>query len=302
MLRIPFRIPRIWTVVGLPILAISFIFRMVWRKAPSAECSDLQMEVDSLTKEVDSLRKQIDILRQDNDMLRNKNNELYKQGAQMMEESGSLENTNDEFSNTRLAERFDGALKKRWIDLCEALGDAFTEIQYLTNLSHVMQSVFKECSLTVEETEKPMLQIAKYANGDHDKVRHALRVVRRPIGQKQSTRECVVRDIVSKVKPDDLFTSHNVPGATVRNIQLFLNDLAEVCWLMCIANPPLKLNFDVKGTDYNCVSHRFMEFATIGNNTYSDGEPGAVYLVAWPSVEREDNSGFLKKGEVIVCR
>ncbi|KAH3893760.1 hypothetical protein DPMN_017910 [Dreissena polymorpha] len=57
----------------------------------------------------------------------------------MMEESGSLENTNDEFSNTRLAERFDGALKKRWIDLCEALGDAFTEIQYLTNLSHVMQ-------------------------------------------------------------------------------------------------------------------------------------------------------------------
>ncbi|KAH3893766.1 uncharacterized protein LOC127860720 isoform X1 [Dreissena polymorpha] len=227
----------------------------------------------------------------------------------MMEESGSLENTNDELSNTRLAERFDGSLKQRWIDICESLGDAFTEIQYLNNLSYVMQLVFNECSLTVEGTEKPMLQLAKYANEDKNKVRHSLRVVRKPIGQKQTTRDCVVKDIVARVKTDDcvndLLTNHNLPGATVANIQIFLNDLVDICWLMCIANPPLKLNFEVKGVEYKLVSQRFMEFATTWNNTYSDGNPGAVYLVAWPAVEREDskgNGGFLKKGEAIVCR
>ncbi|XP_052254556.1 uncharacterized protein LOC127860472 isoform X2 [Dreissena polymorpha] len=264
-----------------------------------------KMREDDSTKEIDTLRMKIDDLEEENENLRNKIDDFYKRSAHMMEKSGSQENTNDELSNTRLADRFDVALKEQWLQLCETLANTFNEIQYLTHLSEVMQSVFKHCTQKVEETEKHLLQIAKYANADHKKVRLNLRVLRKPLGQKQSTRHCVVQDIVAKAKEDDrvndLLTEHTLPDVTIKTIATFMNDLADICWLMCIANPPLKLNFDLKGVDFKSVSDRFVEFASTGDVKYSDGKPGAVYLVAWPSVEHEDNSGFLKKGEVIVC-
>ncbi|XP_052254989.1 uncharacterized protein LOC127860720 isoform X4 [Dreissena polymorpha] len=67
MRRIMFKIPGVWT-VGVPFIAISYIFLRVWKRAPCTKCSDLQMEVDVLSKKIDSLMK----FRQENDMLKNK--------------------------------------------------------------------------------------------------------------------------------------------------------------------------------------------------------------------------------------
>ncbi|KAH3831054.1 uncharacterized protein LOC127877695 [Dreissena polymorpha] len=295
-----------WFVGSWAFLIIRNEFGRLFGRDPYTQSKELQMRVDDSTKEVDNLRMKIDDLEEENENLRNKLDDFYKRSAQMMEESGSLENANDELSNTRLAERFDVALKEQWLQLCEALGETLSEIQYLTHLSEVMQSVFKHCMQNVEETERHLLQIAKYANEDQEEVRHNLRVLRKPLGQKQSTRDCVVKVIVDRVKQDDrvkdILTEHTFPDVMIKTIVAFINDLADVCWLLCIANPPLKLNFDIKGVDFKSVSNRFVEFASAGDITYSDCKPGAVYLVVWPSVEHEGSSGFLKKGEVIVCK
>ncbi|KAH3893747.1 hypothetical protein DPMN_017897 [Dreissena polymorpha] len=47
------------------------------------------------------------------------------------------------------------------------------------------------------------------------------------------------------------------------------------------------------------VKQRFTEIST-DDVIESDGEPGTILLVVWPSVEKRDKRGFLKKGEVIV--
>ncbi|XP_052254817.1 uncharacterized protein LOC127860625 isoform X2 [Dreissena polymorpha] len=277
----------------------SDVFGPLFGRDPDTRCRQLQMQVDDLKKTVDDLS-------QENEQLRNKIEDFNKRSAQIMEESGTLENTNDEFSNTRLAERFDVALKAQWLKLCESLRDTFDEIQYLTHLTDVMQTVFKHSTQEVEKTEKYLLQIVKYANGDQKKVRHTLRVARKPLGQKQSTRDCIVPNIVAKVTEDyrinTLLTEYNLPDAVVKQIVKFINDLVDICWLMCIANPPLKLNFEAKGVSFKSVGSRFVEFAATGDDKYSDGKAGAVYLVAWPSVELENSSGCLKKGEAIVCK
>ncbi|XP_052269572.1 paramyosin-like isoform X2 [Dreissena polymorpha] len=287
---------------------------------PSKRCAELERDVDEekerfikdkesfigqVLQAMDSKDEELAQMKKKLEEQERKLDAFYKGSAQIMRESGSQENTNDEFSNTRLAERFDVSLKRKWLDICDALQLIINEIQKLTTLSVIMERVSKHTAHTVNDTEKNLVLLAHYANEDQNEVRHAIQILRQRLGQKKSTREYVVKDIVAKVKEDETVTSiltrNNVPDATVATIERFMYDLADICWLMCIGNPPLKLNFDVKGVDFSKIDNRFVEYAII-ENEFSDGKPGAVYLVAWPSLELEDNTGFLKKGEAIVCR
>ncbi|XP_052281672.1 uncharacterized protein LOC127879096 isoform X5 [Dreissena polymorpha] len=84
-------------------------------------------------------------------------------------------------------------------------------------------------------------------------------------------------------------------------IKTFLAELADVSWLMVTSNPPLILNFDVKGKEYTArIKERFVECGTSEAISHCKCEPGHVLLVAWPSVELENNKGYLTKGEVVV--
>ena len=78
-----------------------------------------------------------------------------------------------------------------------------------------------------------------------------------------------------------------------------LNELAKYCWLMCIANPPLLVKFDVVGKPFDDIKERFEKYSTTDELQQSDFNAGCVHLVVWPSLETE-GGGVYHKREVIV--
>ncbi|KAH3893756.1 uncharacterized protein LOC127860535 isoform X2 [Dreissena polymorpha] len=165
-------------------------------------CDELKREVIEKDEEKERFIDQVIQAMEDKDeelkqMKKKLEEQEQKCSTQKMRESGSQENTNDEFSNTHLAERFVSSLKRQWLDICDALQLIINEIQKLTALSGIMEAVSKHTAHTVNDTEKNLVLLAQYANEDQNAVRHTIRVLRQRLGQKKSTRDNVVKDIVA---------------------------------------------------------------------------------------------------------
>ncbi|KAH3855362.1 hypothetical protein DPMN_097929 [Dreissena polymorpha] len=127
--------------------------------------------------------------------------------------------------------------------------------------------------------------------------------IRRRCGQTESKMEAVVKEMADSVWSTEdvlIITEANPTDETIQSLRNFIHDVIKICWLMAISQPPLMLNFEVEGTMYTPhVKERFTEYLT-EDAVESIYKPGTILLVVWPSVEKRNKRGFLKKGEVIV--
>ncbi|XP_052254469.1 uncharacterized protein LOC127860423 isoform X2 [Dreissena polymorpha] len=238
-------------------------------------------------------------LQYENNELQSKLNAFYVTGSQSMAKSGTSENTNDKYSNTRLADRFEGNVKNVWLDLCDRLHDTFPELDRLKALSNIIKTVSTKC---MEKADADIQIITSSYTVDKKEMNNFLDL-RRRCGQTESKIKDVVEeiaDLVWKYENVETIVKTNSANQTIVLVRRFIKDMIEVCWLMSISQPPLVLNFDVEGIVYTPdVKQKFTEYST-EDVIDSDCEPGTIILVVWPSVEHRDKSGFLKKGEVIV--
>ncbi|XP_052269583.1 uncharacterized protein LOC127871008 [Dreissena polymorpha] len=216
-----------------------------------------------------------------------------------MAKSGTSENTNDKYSNTRLADRFEGNVKNVWLDLCDRLHDTFPELDRLKALSNIIKTVSTKC---MEKADADIQIITSSYTVDKKEMNNFLDL-RRRCGQTESKIKDVVEeiaDLVWKYENVETIVKTNSANQTIVLVRRFIKDMIEVCWLMSISQPPLVLNFDVEGILYTPdAKQKFTEYST-EDVIDLDYEPGTIILVVWPSVEHRDKSGFLKKGEVIV--
>ncbi|KAH3893748.1 uncharacterized protein LOC127860505 isoform X2 [Dreissena polymorpha] len=235
------------------------------------------------------------------ELVRKQGQKLNQLMSEIMNKSGSLENTNNEITNTKLAAKFDSKVKQGWIEICEDLEGDFSEIELLTIMSRVCEIVFTECQTVIKRADEQLFEsIFSHEKHISEALLREIRFARATNGANTATRQSQAQKILDRIEwPENIKTIISECPKTC--IQTFLTELVDVCWLMVTSNPPLILNFDVKGKEYSAnVRERFVQIATTDVISDSQCLPGHVLLVAWPSVELEDNSNYLKKGEVVV--
>ncbi|XP_052281669.1 uncharacterized protein LOC127879096 isoform X3 [Dreissena polymorpha] len=221
--------------------------------------------------------------------------------ADTMNKSGTFENTNDEYSNTKLAQRFDSHVKQIWIEVNDEIEEEFNEVDRLSILSEMCQNVFTAFHTEVDFANQRILDsIFSDEKTFDDSLLKEVRSARKLYSGKSTTREKQIEKILQSIQWSKEI-NRIISERPETLIKTFLAELADVSWLMVTSNPPLILNFDVKGKEYTArIKERFVECGTSEAISHCKCEPGHVLLVAWPSVELENNKGYLTKGEVVV--
>ncbi|WAR25138.1 hypothetical protein MAR_010842 [Mya arenaria] len=243
------------------------------RESSCQKCKDYKEELrahEKTTHELNAACKTyldtIEHLDVKNEKLKEASEILTRKMACVLEGSDKLERLDDKFSNTKLAQHFDGDIKKLWEDLNEAIVDD---------------------DQTISEEFAAILKC------------------RRIYGQKESVLATVKQTITDAVLDGQaskrITTCEKMSANTKHMLTKFIEDVSECCWLMVISKPSLCLNFNVVGQKYENLENRFVAIATEENVTSSKHPEGSVHMVVWPSVELEESkTGFMVKGEVIL--
>ncbi|KAH3893777.1 uncharacterized protein LOC127860603 isoform X1 [Dreissena polymorpha] len=269
------------------------------KKLLQDKCYSHEEHISKLYSDANNYKVKNIQLEEHKKLLQDKVDVLYLNASKSIAKSGHLENTNDKYSNTRLAERFDGKVKDSWLDICDLLNDVLTEWERVQALSRIIKNISTKCT---EKADTDIQGITCSSEVDEMEM-NTLMDIRRRCGQTESKMEAVVKEMADSVWSTEdvlIITEANPTEETIQSLRNFIHDVIKICWLMAISQPPLMLNFEVEGTMYTPhVKERFTEYST-EDAVESNYKPGTILLVVWPSVEKRNQSGFLKKGEVIV--
>ncbi|XP_052779416.1 uncharacterized protein LOC128216793 isoform X2 [Mya arenaria] len=293
------------------------------RESSCQKCKDYKEELrahEKTTHELNAACKTyldtIEHLDVKNEKLKEASEILTRKMACVLEGSDKLERLDDKFSNTKLAQHFDGDIKKLWEDLNEAIVDddqTISEVHRLHMVSEIMKDVYKRCKDRADQHirqfcflgEKESLPNRAENTDISSNEFAAILKCRRIYGQKESVLATVKQTITDAVLDGQaskrITTCEKMSANTKHMLTKFIEDVSECCWLMVISKPSLCLNFNVVGQKYENLENRFVAIATEENVTSSKHPEGSVHMVVWPSVELEESkTGFMVKGEVIL--
>ncbi|XP_052254512.1 uncharacterized protein LOC127860437 isoform X2 [Dreissena polymorpha] len=126
----------------------------------------------------------------------------HEQIAETMAKSSVMEKTSDMTSNTKVADMFDVTVKEMWVNLCEDLQDNNkSEIHRITNLSELMQAIYKECTKKVDADTKKLRECSFSINDMvPDEIALAVRMVRKQMCQNESQTTQVIEERYYQVR------------------------------------------------------------------------------------------------------
>lgn len=234
---------------------------------------------------------------------RSKGNSLEM--TRLLEKSGHLENINDEFSNMRLAKKFEELSNRQWVDASQWLYEAVPEMSELDRISFLkalMVKAYELCEDMAEKLLRKFLQLHEDDNLPTASENPEIYKRRRINGQEDSTRQNVKRTVCENVlaaEADDIGILKR-GGATIV-LSKFLEDFADCCWLMTVSQPRLILQFKVIDELHDGkLKERFTKYSCQDTVVDKTMVKGSIKEVVWPCIELEDGTGYFKKGEVII--
>lgn len=257
-------------------------------------------EQDKLKKEHDKLKEKYDTLETEYSTMKHEYCCMTEKMAGVLEERGTLENTNDENSNVNLGRRFTELYSSEWINISKFIKKdekmkMLPEMERIDLITKLMQKVYESC---VEKAERHIRSFLLLEDTDVISAANkfpALYKIRKQIGQDEQVKKRVSKEIVKSVLVKEALESEDVKA----KLELFLEDIAECCWLMTISQPRLVLNFSVCEKMYEGeFKEKFSQFAPEKNVKSEVFKKGIIIKIVWPCVE-DENGLFCSKGEVI---
>ncbi|XP_045165113.2 uncharacterized protein LOC123529012 isoform X2 [Mercenaria mercenaria] len=230
--------------------------------------------------------------------------------ADVFESKGELENVNDEFSNTKLAKRFEGIYNYSWTSLTEWFDDNIAELDELNRIKHLtalMKKAYEICASIADNEIRVFLVIKEWEPIPSSRDDPLLYKVRRCHGQTERKRDIVKKNVWQMLRKEHsvkqlLRGEQNGNCSTgIAKLEDFFNEFVDTCWLIAISHPKLLLNFDVLGKMYEgSIKDRFRRYSCQDTVKDMSKVKDTILEVVWPCVELEDGSGIHAKGDIIV--
>ncbi|XP_060563679.1 uncharacterized protein LOC132723034 [Ruditapes philippinarum] len=241
--------------------------------------------------------------------LEKRSNDITAKMAGVLEVSGNLENINDQYSNTKLAKRFEDLYGNQWADLSEWLQENIehvTELDRIKTLTCLMKLSYYECVSTADSQMRKFLFLDKNDMIPLPVEDPELFRLRRRNGQGVYTRTRVKQTIAKKTLNTahaNIFMETDDKDEVEKKLVEFFEEFIDICWLMTISHPRLLLNFDVVGKPYSgTIKERFKQYSCQDIVTDRSLSCGDILEVVWPSVELENEEGVCAKGDVITVQ
>lgn len=109
-------------------------------------------------------------------------------------------------------------------------------------------------------------------------------------------------EIVNSTKEANEFYVGENKKKVEEEMKDFFFKFIDYCWIVAISHPPIVLNFDVVGKQYEEIKEYFTEFSTKKPVEDSSKIEQSVVIVVWPSTEVKGESKYYKRGDVILVK
>ncbi|XP_062620658.1 uncharacterized protein LOC134282253 [Saccostrea cucullata] len=254
--------------------------------------------------EMDELREKCEELRMQNELKSNEIEELKTRLSQVASQRVATGNPNhtdlsDSNRPTKIGERFSELYDNEWTQLFESLqSELEDEKERITKLCNCVQMAYRFCKeksvKQLEDLQTRTTKIMSYCQDQRDETsehRDVIEMKKDAVYHLLELRkQCCSMSLPSiyQMFKESYTFLETTDNAISKDIEAYLKACVEICWFMCVQDPPMVLIIPEKGETID--TKLFKVYKTSGDT---------VDICVWPALQINENGSVVCKGHVL---